>query len=57
MQGVETTVKQLRCRECGRTRPLQPAFVCEHCFGPLEVTYDFAALRGGLTPALSLIHI
>lgn len=44
-------MKQLRCRECGRTRPLQPAFVCEHCFGPLEVIYDYEALRGELTAA------
>jgi threonine synthase len=40
---------ELRCRECGRTRPLEPAFVCEHCFGPLEVTYDFAAVRSRIS--------
>jgi len=38
-------VKQLRCRECGRLRDFEPAYVCEHCFGPLEVAYDFAAVR------------
>ncbi len=41
----------LRCRECGRTRPLEPAFVCEHCFGPLEVIYDYAALRARVSAA------
>src|SRR5436190_1085857 len=39
------SVKQLRCRECGRLRGFEPAYVCEHCFGPLEVAYDLAAVR------------
>src|SRR5437868_8212202 len=39
------SVKQLRCRECGRLRDFEPAYVCEHCFGPLEVAYDLAAVR------------
>ena len=38
-------MKQLRCRECGRLREFAPAYVCEHCFGPLEVAYDLAAVR------------
>jgi len=38
-------VKQLRCRECGRLRDFEPAYVCEHCFGPLEVAYDFDEVR------------
>ena len=38
-------MKQLRCRECGRLRDFEPAYVCEHCFGPLEVAYDLAAVR------------
>src|SRR5438876_12089373 len=39
------SVKQLRCRECGRLRDFEPAYVCEHCFGPLEVAYDFDEVR------------
>src|SRR3979411_1613362 len=39
------SVKQLRCRECGRLREFEPAYVCEHCFGPLEVAYDLADIR------------
>ena len=35
----------LRCQECGREYPLQPSNVCEFCFGPLEVAYDFEAQR------------
>jgi threonine synthase len=36
--------KCLRCRECGRQFPLLPAHVCDFCFGPLEVFYDYEAL-------------
>jgi threonine synthase len=41
--------KNLRCRECGRVYPLDPIHVCEFCFGPLEVVYDYQALRRSLT--------
>ncbi len=34
-------VKGLRCRECGREYPIEPEHVCEFCFGPLEVVYDY----------------
>ena len=34
----------LSCRECGHTRDLGPFYVCEECFGPLEVSYEFPAL-------------
>ena len=39
----------LRCRECGRRYPLEPLHVCEFCFGPLEVAYDYRALKRDLT--------
>ncbi len=41
----------LRCKECGAEYPLEAHYVCERCFGPLEVAYsapeavDLAALR------------
>ena len=41
--------KALHCRECGREYPLQPTHVCEFCFGPLEVTYDYDAQRKAIT--------
>jgi threonine synthase len=41
--------KNLKCRECGRVYPLEPAHVCEFCFGPLEVYYDYEGLRRTLT--------
>jgi len=37
-------VEALRCRECGRTYPLAALHVCEFCFGPLEVAYDYDAI-------------
>jgi threonine synthase len=39
----------LKCRECGREYPLDPIHVCEFCFGPLEVAYDFEAMRKTVT--------
>lgn len=36
----------LRCRECGTIYPAEPVYVCERCFGPLEVVYDYTALAG-----------
>src|SRR5689334_16317413 len=42
-------VKGLRCRECGAETPVAPLHVCETCFGPFEVVYDYAAIRRVLT--------
>jgi threonine synthase len=36
----ETAATALRCKECDRTCELTAAYVCEYCFGPLEVVYD-----------------
>ena len=40
----------LKCKECSTDYPLEARFVCERCFGPLEVSYslpdaDPAALK------------
>ncbi len=35
----------LHCRECGREYPIEPNYVCDFCFGPLEVTYDYDAIQ------------
>ncbi|HET9692163.1 MAG TPA: threonine synthase [Acidimicrobiales bacterium] len=34
-------VEGLRCRECARAYPAEALHVCEWCFGPLEVVYDY----------------
>jgi threonine synthase len=39
----------LRCRECGADYPHEPLHVCDQCFGPLEVVYDYAAAARTLT--------
>ena len=39
----------LRCRECGREYPIAPVYTCEWCFGPLEATYDYDAIRGAIS--------
>ncbi len=33
-------VSHLQCRECHSEYPLEASYVCERCFGPLEVVYD-----------------
>ena len=38
-------VTGLRCRECGRMYPTEALHVCDMCFGPLEVAYDYEAVR------------
>ncbi len=39
----------LKCRECGRHYPKEALHVCEFCFGPLEVEYDYERIRTFLT--------
>jgi threonine synthase len=40
-----TRIRGLTCRECKRSYPLAPTHVCEFCFGPLEVEYDYDLIR------------
>ncbi|MHB8519771.1 MAG: threonine synthase [Limisphaerales bacterium] len=44
-------MKALKCRECGREYPLEATHVCEFDFGPLEVVYDYPAVKQSLTRA------
>jgi threonine synthase len=44
-------VTSLKCRECGQEYPVAPLHVCETCFGPLEIVYDYAKIRGAMTRA------
>ncbi len=39
----------LKCRECGRHYPKEALHVCEFCFGPLEVEYDYDLIKTVLT--------
>ncbi|HEU0367779.1 MAG TPA: threonine synthase [Candidatus Acidoferrum sp.] len=38
-------IYQLRCRECGRLWGNAPRSFCEECFSPLEVAFDYEALK------------
>jgi threonine synthase len=40
----------LRCRECSREYPAEPLHVCEFCFAPLEVVYDYDAIAKQVSP-------
>jgi threonine synthase len=46
-----TTVLGLRCRECSREFPAEALHVCDFCFGPLEVAYDYQAISKIVTRA------
>ena len=34
----------LRCQKCGREYPLEPLNLCDFCFSPLEVSYDYKSV-------------
>jgi len=42
-------VKGMRCKECGREYPKSPIYVCEYCFGALEVNYNYEAIGKSLS--------
>ncbi|HET9297524.1 MAG TPA: threonine synthase [Candidatus Binatia bacterium] len=42
-------VKGLQCRECGQDYPQEPLHVCETCFGPLEIVYDYDAIANSIS--------
>ena len=45
-------VAGLTCHLCGATYPPEALWVCTDCLGPLEVSYDYEAIRGVMTRAL-----
>jgi threonine synthase len=45
------TFTSLTCKECGATYEPKAVHVCEFCFGPLEVTYDYSNLARTVTRA------
>ena len=40
---------ELRCRECHKSWGNVPKSVCEECFSPLEVFYDYDSIRHDFT--------
>jgi threonine synthase len=50
--GKERTmsfVKGLQCRECGQEYPKKALHVCDVCFGPLEIVYDYDAIKQSIS--------
>ncbi len=41
-------VTGLQCRECGQAYPQEPLHVCDICFGPLEIQYDYDGIKKSL---------
>lgn len=42
-------VEGLQCRECKKKYNVEPIYVCEFCFGPLEVIYDYEKIKSVIT--------
>jgi L-threonine synthase (EC 4.2.3.1) len=42
-------VKALKCKECGAEYPVEPIHVCEFCFGPLEIVYDYDEIKKNIS--------
>lgn len=42
---TSSAVRGLKCRLCGKSYPIQPLNFCTEDFGPLEVDYDYEAIR------------
>ena len=42
-------VKALTCKECETEYGIEPRTVCDNDFGPVEVAYDYDAMRGKVT--------
>jgi len=47
--ATAATFTALRCKECGAEYEPKAVHVCELCFGPLEVAYDYSALARTVT--------
>ncbi len=46
---TKATFEALKCKECGAEYELKATHVCEYCFGPLEVSYNYDELRRTVT--------
>ncbi|PIQ85764.1 MAG: threonine synthase [Candidatus Omnitrophica bacterium CG11_big_fil_rev_8_21_14_0_20_45_26] len=48
-EKIMSFMKGLKCRECGKTYPKEAIYVCEYCFGSLEVDYDYDAIKKNIS--------
>ncbi|MCX7738930.1 MAG: threonine synthase [Hydrogenothermaceae bacterium] len=42
-------VRALKCKECGAEYKVEPLHVCEFCFGPLEIVYDYEEIKKNIS--------
>ena len=42
-------MRALVCRECGKEYPVKAIHVCEMCFGPLEVKYNYEEIKKSIS--------
>ena len=45
LRTTQQTFTALKCKECDTRYELGAKHVCEECFGPLEVAYDYDAIK------------
>jgi threonine synthase len=48
-RSSQAACEKLVCKECGTTYELEAKHVCDECFGPLEVGYNYDRLRQQVT--------
>lgn len=46
---LKNKIKGLKCRECGKLYPAAALHVCEFCFGPLEVDYNYDEIKKNIS--------
>jgi len=51
MSHSEGKIKALKCKECGHETAAKAIHVCEFCFGPLEVVYNYDFIKRHVTRA------
>ncbi len=42
-------VQGLECRECKQQYANQPTHVCDDCFGPLDIRYDYDGIKRAIS--------
>lgn len=47
--AAQQRIRGLQCRECGELYPAEARHVCDQCFGPLEVAYDYDVVRAKIS--------
>jgi len=47
-------IRGLQCRECGELYPAEARHVCDLCFGPVEVAYDYEGIGRASSPFSAL---